>query len=258
MPKARMPLRFGTTLGFILFSLLAQAQELPMASMEAMNDGDASLFDGAWSIMRPEGSDTNLTCHLPTQLIAAGKDGLVYRDIAGNELGFVVSDAGENTLWAGSDPQTAVWTGPDSFVLYAHRPDGSLDTGNAMLYERCETWPRRSYDGAIAGNLAPFEGKWSETLPAKRGGQPPEVQSTCGSPTTYAVTGESTLEATFSDGQKSTIEVEVRDGETIFPNDGYPAAVIWVSPDRWHLHLSGIDRTPDWNLPIILERCPAS
>lgn len=257
MPTTHTPFRLGTCLGFILFSLAVQAQDLPLASVEAVPDGDAQRFDGIWSIMRPQGSDTNLTCHVPTTLISDGRGALVYRDIGGREIGFVVSDSGENTLWDGTDPQTAVWTGADSFILYAHRPDGSLATDNAMLYERCEAWPRESYAGAPTSDLTQFEGRWSEALPARRGGQPLEPQSTCDSPTTYTVAGASSLEAKFADGSSQTIEVEVRDGEIVFPNEGYPAAAVWVSPDRWHLHLSGIDRKPDWNLPIILERCPA-
>jgi hypothetical protein len=258
MPTTRLLSRLATSLGFILFSVVAQAQPLPMASIQAMPDGDASLFEGGWSIVRPEGSASLLTCHLPTHLIPDGNAALVYRDIAGREIRFSVTATAENTLWTGEESQTAVWTGTDSFLLYPHRPDGSINVDNATLFERCEVWPRQSYDGAVAGDLAPFVGDWRESLPADRGGAPLDRHTSCDDPTTYAIVGESTLEMTAEGDEPQTIPVEVRDGETIFPNEGYPAAVIWISPDRWHLHLPGMDRQPDWNLPIILERCPVT
>lgn len=256
-PLSRLAASLATSFAFTLFSLAAQAQQLPMASMEAMPDGDASLFDGSWSIVRPEGSNSLLTCHLPTQLIPDGKAALVYRDIAGRETRFTVSATAENTLWTGEESQTAVWTGSDSFLLYPHRPDGGLNLENATLFERCEIWPRQSYEGAVAGDLTPFVGQWRESLAPERGGAPLDRRTSCDDPTNYAIVGPSTLEMTAEGDTPQTIPVAVRDGETIFPNEGYPAAVIWVSPDRWHLHLSGVDRQPDWNLPIILERCPA-
>ena len=257
MSTTRRLSRLAISLGFILFSLAAQAQQLPTASIEAMPDGDAALFDGGWSIVRPAGSDSMLTCHLPTHLISDGKAALIYRDVAGRETRFTVSATDKNTLWTGEESQTAVWTGRNSFLLYPQKPEGGLNIDNATLFERCEIWPRRSYAGAIAGDLKPFEGQWRESLPAKRGGAPLDRHTSCDDPTTYSIVGESTLEMTAEGGEPQTIPVAVRDGETIFPNEGYPAAVIWISPDRWHLHLPGMDREPDWNLPIILERCPA-
>lgn len=257
MPTSRLLSRLATSLGFILFSVVAQAQDLPIASIEAMPDGDATLFEGGWSIMRPEGSASLLTCHLPTVLIPDGKDALIRRNLAGREDRFSVSATAENTVLGGDENQTAVWTGTDSFLLYPHRPDGGLDTENAMLFERCESWPRQSYEGAVAGDLAPFVGRWSESMPAERGGAPLQRLTGCDDATTYRIAGESTLEMRAKGMEPQTFAIEAQDGETIIPNEGYPAAVIWVSPDRWHLHQAGIDGKPDWNLPIILERCPA-
>lgn len=258
MPTPRLLSRLATSLGFILFSLVAQAQQPPIASIEAMPDGDATLFRGGWSIMRPEGSASLLTCHLPTHLIPDGKDTLIFRDVGGRETRLSISATFDNTYWGGDDPQTAVWTGTDSFLLYPHLSDGELDVDNVMLFERCESWPRQSYQGAVAGDLAPFVGQWQESLPGERGSAPLQRLIGCDEPTIYSIAGEAQLEMRAKDGDPQTIAVEIRDGETFFPNEGYPAAVIWVSPDRWHLHQAGMDRQPDWNLPIILERCPTT
>jgi hypothetical protein len=233
------------------------AQDLPTTSVAGAEDGVASRFTGAWSAIRPTSDSTMLTCMVPTMIRSEAEGSVIYTDIGGRDCGFTVTDAGGQTIWTGAETQTSVWTGPDAFILYPYLRDGSLDLERGVLYERCEIWPRESYAGAAAGAVEPFVGNWSEALPAERGaGRPIEVQSSCDTPTTFAVAGEQAIVQTLPGQQPVTLQVAVRDGRTIFPNEGYTQTVIWVSPDRWHAHGLNIDGGTDWNLPVIFIRCP--
>lgn len=255
--------RFSQSLrcSMVLLALAAapvSAQELPTTSIAGAEDGVAAAFSGAWSAIRPTADSTLLTCMLPTLIRSEAEGGVIYTDIGGRDFPFTVTDAGGQTVWAGAEEtQTSVWTGPDSFILYPHLQDGSLDVERGVLYERCEIWPRESHAGAVAGAVEPFAGNWSEALPPERGaGRPLQQQSTCETPTRFEVAGEQAIVQLLEGQEPLTLPVAVRDGRTIFPNDGYTQTVIWVSPDRWHLHGLNIDGGTDWNLPVIFTRCP--
>lgn len=241
---------------FLALAALPAAAQTPTVGIPEVPNGDSRPFAGHWSVIRPGATQTLLTCMLPT-VIESTAGALAYRDIGGRTTAFTISAGDGQTLWAGSEPQTAVWTGLDSFILYPHLPDGSLDMEYAALHERCEIWPRKSYDDAVPGAVEPFEGRWAESLPAERGAGPSMVtQLNCDNPTIFTVASETSLQQTASGGEPLMVPVAARDGETIFPFENYPQTIIWVSPDRWHLHGLNIDRQTDWNLPVIFTRCP--
>lgn len=248
---------FATALLLLATTLAIPVQaQTPTVGIPEVANGDPALFAGHWSVIKPGATETLLTCMLPT-VIQSSDGTLAYRDIGGRTTDFTVSAGKGQTLWTGSEPQTAVWTGPDSFILYPHLPDGSLDMEYAALHERCEIWPRKSYEGAVAGAVEPFEGNWAESLPADRGAGPAFVtQLSCDNPTTFIVASETSLQQSSKSTEPLTIPVASRDGETIFPFENYQQTIIWVSPDRWHLHGLDIDRQTDWNLPVIFTRCP--
>jgi hypothetical protein len=240
----------------LALTLPPAAAQTPTVGVPDVANGDPSLFAGHWSVIRPGATETLLTCMLPT-VIETGDGTLAYIDIGGRKSDFTVSAGEGQTLWVGSEPQTAVWTGLDSFILYPHLPDGALDIEYAALHERCEIWPRKSYEGAVPGAVEPFAGRWAESLPAERGAGPSMVtELSCDNPTIFTVASETSLEQIASDGEPLMVPVTTRDGETIFPFDNYPQTIIWISPDRWHLHGLDIDRQTDWNVPVIFTRCP--
>ena len=238
-------------------SVHAAHAQLPTVGSPDVPNGVAELFVGNWSVVRPEGSNSLLTCMLPTIIDADGAGGLVFEGITNRNLPFGVAAADGATAWQGAEPQTAVWTGPDSFILYPHLPDGALDVEFAMLYERCEIWPRSSYPGAVAGDVAPFAGAWLESLPAERGaGRPIVPQGSCADPVRFAVEGDSAIRQTMTGQDDLVIPVAAEGDLTTFPNEGFTGVVIWVSEDRWHLHYPDIDGKTNWNLPVNFTRCP--
>jgi hypothetical protein len=257
-----MSLRLCLRLALLVFAALpagiASAGDLPTRSVPGAIDGDATRFVGAWSAIRPTVETSNLTCGAPTLIRAEDTDMLVYTDIGGRDTEIGIAAGDGKTFWAEQIPYVSVWTGPDSFLLSPRLADGTLDPARAFLYERCEIWPRKDYEGAVAGAVEPFAGAWSEALPPERGGGRPIVsQVGCDVPTRFEVTGPDRIAQHIEGREPLELKVGTRDGRTIFPNDGYTQTVIWVSPDRWHLHGLNIDGGTDWNLPVIFTRCPA-
>lgn len=255
--SSRLRLPLAICLAGFLATPAVQAEELPLRGVAEVSNGTAAPFAGHWSIVRPGGSDSALTCSVPTVIDGGADNVLIYRGIADQPVEFTLAEQDGATLWQGSEAQMAVWTGSDSFILYPQGSDGAPLVDDAMLYERCVIWPRESYDGAVPGAVEPFAGAWFESLPADRGAGPESVAVTsCDNPVRFEVAGATSIRQVLADGGGGVYEVAAREGETILPNGRDTGVVIWVSPDRWHLHYPGMFVPIDWNLPTIFQRCP--
>ncbi|WP_143145678.1 hypothetical protein [Devosia enhydra] len=244
-----------------LSATLAMAQTpLPIVSDATVADGQAAPFEGNWSIMKPGGDRTSETdsCAMPASIQADGPTAITYASSTGAEFSFALADENDATTWQGEFDRIAVWQGPDAFLLYSRLADGTPDTAEAYLYERCPIWPRTSYEGAVPGALEPFVGAWQEAVPPARGAEPLQIVGACNDPTIFEISGPTTLKRTIAGQPDYTLEIRARGTDTVVPNPraGYaPSVIVWVSPDRFHFHIIDIFGGTNWFSPVIYTRC---
>lgn len=250
-------------IGLATTMTIAMAQTpLPLESHEGAQDGQAAPFAGNWSIMKPDGDRASETdsCALPAIISVIDASAIGYESATGAKFSFALAEKDGSTTWSGELDRLAVWRDADAFLLYPRLEDGTPDPSGAYLYERCPVWPRVSYEGATPGAVAPFVGAWQEAVPPARGAEPLQIVGACDDPTSFEISGTTSLKRMIAGQPDSSLEIRVRGNDTIVPHPmaGYPPSVIvWVSPDRFHFHIMNVFGGTNWNSPFIYTRCPA-
>lgn len=130
----------------IMFAAEAAIAQFPREGIAEIPNGVAPPFAGAWSVGFPElegaiNDEPIVTCAEPVRLEPGRNGTLVYHSPTGPSAAFEIFEFSNRTTWMPDNAASsiAVWTSPDSFLLY--RTD--ITTGAAFwddprAYRRCK------------------------------------------------------------------------------------------------------------------------